>query len=124
MFCFFLFKQKTAYEMRISDLNSDVCSSDLPELVQREIPWVGGHDTRRRVVTSDDDMINLSPQQQPFLLWERDWFGLILAKHPVDCAGGGQDLDFIGLGVACLKLAFGVDGIGPVDSLQHHPDRR
>src|SRR3546814_8959320 len=31
---FFLFKQKTAYEMRISDWSSDVCSSDL-------IPGVG-----------------------------------------------------------------------------------
>src|SRR3546814_10882148 len=27
--CFFCFKQKTAYEMRISDWSSDVCSSDL-----------------------------------------------------------------------------------------------
>src|SRR3546814_741424 len=30
IFCFFFFKQKTAYEMRISDWSSDVCSSDLP----------------------------------------------------------------------------------------------
>src|SRR3546814_185850 len=29
---FFFFKQKTAYEMRISDWSSDVCSSDLPIL--------------------------------------------------------------------------------------------
>src|SRR3546814_7973893 len=28
---FFFFKQKTAYEMRISDWSSDVCSSDLEE---------------------------------------------------------------------------------------------
>src|SRR3546814_5278198 len=28
-FGFFFFKQKTAYEMRISDWSSDVCSSDL-----------------------------------------------------------------------------------------------
>src|SRR3546814_3175115 len=28
-FCFFFFKQKTAYEMRISDWSADVCSSDL-----------------------------------------------------------------------------------------------
>src|SRR3546814_21055267 len=28
---FFFFKQKTAYEMRISDWSSDVCSSDLSE---------------------------------------------------------------------------------------------
>src|SRR3546814_13393955 len=27
---FFFFKQKTSYEMRISDWSSDVCSSDLP----------------------------------------------------------------------------------------------
>src|SRR3546814_4901812 len=29
---FFFFKQKTAYEMRISDWSSDVCSSDLPSV--------------------------------------------------------------------------------------------
>src|SRR3546814_13454218 len=29
---FFFFKQKTAYEMRISDWSSDVCSSDLHDL--------------------------------------------------------------------------------------------
>src|SRR3546814_3581764 len=32
---FFFFKQKTAYEMRISDWSSDVCSSDLGVLVLR-----------------------------------------------------------------------------------------
>src|SRR3546814_3651331 len=29
VFLFFFFKQKTAYEMRMSDWSSDVCSSDL-----------------------------------------------------------------------------------------------
>src|SRR3546814_2889992 len=29
LWCIFFFKQKTAYEMRISDWSSDVCSSDL-----------------------------------------------------------------------------------------------
>src|SRR3546814_2858746 len=29
LYCFLLFKQKTAYEMRTSDWSSDVCSSDL-----------------------------------------------------------------------------------------------
>src|SRR3546814_2640941 len=33
----FFFKQKTAYEMRISDWSSDVCSSDLPFTLQ----WAG-----------------------------------------------------------------------------------
>src|SRR3546814_2949525 len=31
----FFFKQKTAYEMRISDWSSDVCSSDLPAVDDR-----------------------------------------------------------------------------------------
>src|SRR3546814_3615783 len=35
LYVFFFFKQKTAYEMRISDWSSDVCSSDL---VRRELP--------------------------------------------------------------------------------------
>src|SRR3546814_2609176 len=36
MFCcfFFFFKQKTAYEMRISDWSSDVCSADLLAVLQ------------------------------------------------------------------------------------------
>src|SRR3546814_10420897 len=33
MWCVFFFKQKTAYEMRISDWSSDVCSSDLIDLL-------------------------------------------------------------------------------------------
>src|SRR3546814_6351257 len=38
MFWFFLFKQKTAYEMRISDWSSDVCSSDLAAEKKRVAP--------------------------------------------------------------------------------------
>src|SRR3546814_9303437 len=34
--CIFFFKQKTAYEMRISDWSSDVCSSDLQQIVQED----------------------------------------------------------------------------------------
>src|SRR3546814_6030130 len=36
MYFFFFFKQKTAYEMRISDWSSDVCSSDLADFRTRE----------------------------------------------------------------------------------------
>src|SRR3546814_9286939 len=53
MVVFFFFKQKTAYEMRISDWSSDVCSSDLfghtfsQELTfssasSNQFHWVGG----------------------------------------------------------------------------------
>src|SRR3546814_17982843 len=37
---FFFFKQKTAYEMRISDWSSDVCSSDLD---RRRLPGRGAY---------------------------------------------------------------------------------
>src|SRR3546814_19892061 len=40
---FFFFKQKTAYELRISDWSSDVCSSDL----------LGGLELAKRNVTTD-----------------------------------------------------------------------
>src|SRR3546814_1800337 len=50
----FFFKQKTAYEMRISDWSSDVCSSDLPRhrvprLRRRRVDHGAGHPGRRRV---------------------------------------------------------------------------
>src|SRR3546814_6372110 len=37
--CIFFFKQKTAYDMRISDWSSDVCSSDLSS-APRESPAI------------------------------------------------------------------------------------
>src|SRR3546814_15679570 len=40
VFFFFFFKQKTAYELRISDWSSDVCSSDLLRLRHRFGPRV------------------------------------------------------------------------------------
>src|SRR3546814_9517071 len=44
MLSIFFFKQKTAYEMRISDWSSDVCSSDLDRLVIEAdgYDWHGG----------------------------------------------------------------------------------
>src|SRR3546814_5109040 len=48
---FFFFKQKTAYEMRISDWSSDVCSSDLDRvrgLVLLRHLERGGHQHRQR----------------------------------------------------------------------------
>src|SRR3546814_14430309 len=48
---FFFFKQKTAYEMRISDWSSDVCSSDLRQL--------------RRVEHDDAVFPQLLPERAP-----------------------------------------------------------
>src|SRR3546814_6335865 len=44
---FFFFKQKTAYEMRISDWSSDVCSSDLRFDFEGELAVVIGKAGRR-----------------------------------------------------------------------------
>src|SRR3546814_3890178 len=47
---FFFFKQKTAYEMRISDWSSDVCSSDLSACGRPVRPrsWTAHRATRSR----------------------------------------------------------------------------
>src|SRR3546814_3210155 len=46
---FFFFKQKTAYEMRISDWSSDVCSSDLALRTGRRVPGDGRDPGRDQV---------------------------------------------------------------------------
>src|SRR3546814_11187472 len=46
-FFFFFFKQKTAYELRISDWSSDVCSSDLLRAVEAVVAWRSTRSARR-----------------------------------------------------------------------------
>src|SRR3546814_5788415 len=53
-FFFFFFKQKTAYEMRISDWSSDVCSSDLTPLLMETLATIA--DSSKAVGL--DDIIN------------------------------------------------------------------
>src|SRR3546814_5403094 len=58
MMLFFVFKQKTAYEMRISDWSSDVCSSDLTDLELDEdlgTPYVFIVDKNGSLRGRDDD---------------------------------------------------------------------
>src|SRR3546814_8506658 len=40
VYCFCFSKQKSAYEMRISDWSSDVCSSDLPAALDDRGGWL------------------------------------------------------------------------------------
>src|SRR3546814_9619794 len=51
---FFFFKQKTAYEMRISDWSSDVCSSDLLAADHIDRGW-HVHDPRLALLRRNDD---------------------------------------------------------------------
>src|SRR3546814_3297928 len=52
MLVFFFFKQKTAYEMRISDWSSDVCSSDLmtAEMLEQDLAAYENKDQREGVL--------------------------------------------------------------------------
>src|SRR3546814_1997608 len=50
VFYFFFFKQKTAYELRISDWSSDVCSSDLQRPDPGTVPAASDHFRMRPVL--------------------------------------------------------------------------
>src|SRR3546814_2088202 len=57
LFFFFFFKQKTAYEMRISDWSSDVCSSDLQDFERRIVAGKKGLADDRRQRAVDEEII-------------------------------------------------------------------
>src|SRR3546814_6509656 len=57
-FCFFFFKQKTAYEMRISDWSSDVCSSDLLAFPNLEGDVPDGAEAPRALAIDDADLLD------------------------------------------------------------------
>src|SRR3546814_5298969 len=63
----FFFKQKTAYEMRISDWSSDVCSSDL---------WIGWIDLHNR----DEAVAGaITLKLRRVSWWKRPW---VYLHHP------------------------------------------
>src|SRR3546814_5827310 len=79
----FFFKQKTAYEMRISDWSSDVCSSDLRLVAQHEDQDDAGDEAadvrppadvvgRRAAEGGDELEADPEDQQQPGRQVERD----------------------------------------------------
>src|SRR3546814_17479088 len=59
---FFFFKQKTAYEMRISYWSSDVCSSDLLPLLKQ---LARGRLARTRCAVDDDNLSQLAHAGSP-----------------------------------------------------------
>src|SRR3546814_6310773 len=97
MLLFFFFKQKTAYEMRISDWSSDVCSADLPQppVVQSRHRHPRRKGDRRRAVIHAD----FRPIDDPEPLAER--FGNIERRigdeaghgvQPISKAGDGSNI--------------------------------
>src|SRR3546814_1992652 len=59
LFFFFFFKQKTAYEMRISDWSSDVCSSDLSLAAERRLS-----DARDDLLDAKDAIATAAAERQ------------------------------------------------------------
>src|SRR3546814_10470978 len=53
---FFFFKQKTAYEMRISDWSSDVCSSDL---ITAQVEKIDGVSSVNSLTNTPDPIANV-----------------------------------------------------------------
>src|SRR3546814_3137844 len=61
--CFvFFFKQKTAYEMRISDWSSDVCSSDLVNGSGNAGQYEGQANGSLATAEDDGDMVTCTPR--------------------------------------------------------------
>src|SRR3546814_1548208 len=88
---FFFFKQKTAYEMRISDWSSDVCSSDLLDGGDRNLGADRAHfrfDLAGQPLERIEDRAHVLARQQPHFPTEA-----ALAGHDVLL---GAALDQIG----------------------------
>src|SRR3546814_9965394 len=97
MFDFFFFKQKTAYEMRISDWSSDVCSSDL-RLVHD--PRRNADDRCARRHFLDDDRVRADARVRSDGEWPED-------------LGAGADHDAIAQRRMSLALV-------PADTAERH----
>src|SRR3546814_10756039 len=97
MLFFFFFKQKTAYEMRISDWSSDVCSSDL--LVDKDNRRGDG---ARALEQPRDLLLALAiPFRQEVRRFDRDEIGVGLARRGLGqqgLAGSGRAIKQKALG--------------------------
>src|SRR3546814_14992936 len=105
----FFFKQKTAYEMRISDWSSDVCSSDLRE-------YQGFLDCHERAVCLPDERhrsvfgaLSLSPRLERR---EHHRIGLPLPKK-ADAANAECVVDNLLIPIEGLDLRNGLFGSFP-----------
>src|SRR3546814_7978655 len=89
LFLFFFFKQKTAYEMRISDWSSDVCSSDLPwddifpELQDEALHYVDGklygvpEKFGYNTVAYDANKVDIADMRNASVFWNPKYAGRI-----------------------------------------------
>src|SRR3546814_17332817 len=83
---FFFFKQKTAYELRISDWSSDVCSSDLAVVADRDRREPAQLARRQRAV-GDGDPQHVGVQLQVHAVGQAQRLELVFGQLAVDPAG-------------------------------------
>src|SRR3546814_914756 len=95
VFCFF--KQKTAYEMRISDWSSDVCSSDLPRRIGAAIDEVA-QEHRIGSPAIARGIVGIDPRDQ---IVEQVETAVDIADR-IDAAPGGNGTGCRGLGGRAL----------------------
>src|SRR3546814_2598498 len=111
MLCFFFVKQKTAYEMRISDWSSDVCSSDLavprrPEVVAASASAVAAFAAPQAVQAFPVPDVRAQPvatmDRKPRLITQlKDLFEDVAGLALADADSGAN---FIELGLDSLML--------------------
>src|SRR3546814_2371766 len=109
LFFVFFFKQKTAYEMRISDWSSDVCSSDLSAKGLRHVGVVHGTKAYATHLAKDPPVPMREslprPPHDDFYFRQEDALWDRAQKHGFDwtvfraptIAGGGRDSNLNGL---------------------------
>src|SRR3546814_2535284 len=90
---FFVFKQKTAYEMRISDWSSDVCSSDLTGASARNWASYGNEVTLEEGLPGSACTLLTDPQTSG---------GLLISCKPDAADQVLQALHADGFGQACI----------------------
>src|SRR3546814_9544579 len=141
---FFFFKQKTAYDMRISDWSSDVCSSDLCALPQActqrdhrrgdpRAPW-GNTDQSLLIVipaafnrcSPGRAVAGMLPPMGAGAHWfvvhccGQRWRGIALGRsdeHPSEL----QSLMRISYAVFCLKKNNPKQHIADINAIANHP---
>src|SRR3546814_14920807 len=107
-FIFFFFKQKTAYEMRISDWSSDVCSSDL----------IGAFMTGRKIFSDADAALD-------GILFD----GMTIMSGGVGLSGNPEHL-IEGLprkgtnDLTHISIILGADGVGIWDTRKHGQNQK
>src|SRR3546814_12803894 len=92
---FFFFKQKTAYEMRISDWSSDVCSSDLLPRLRGIVDRLVGEAALRHELDLDGAAHRAAGRRMPFIapvaIFEPDIVGRKL-EHGAGLGAGGHEI--------------------------------